>query len=198
VNKLRTLPGKMTKIWAVGDRAHALLADSVWPRLDCYRFRPQSMPFTPLVGQTLIDIEAASRARQFVEVYVFHNQPEIRTLRKPLQAACCRSMILGKTRLASLPWPTKSLPEVIEGAHFCASCFSFEDTSLFCSFKRAPNLLPVKTPAVWRRCQRRKDIEEHSGDLNRTLHRVRQESIDEELFDVVSGFEALTGRGAPA
>jgi F-type H+-transporting ATPase subunit gamma len=29
-------------------------------------------------------------------------------------------------------------------------------------------------------------------DLNRTFRRVRQESIDEELFDVISGFEALT------
>ena len=28
-------------------------------------------------------------------------------------------------------------------------------------------------------------------DLNRTFHRLRQETIDEELFDVVSGFEAL-------
>ena len=43
-----------------------------------------------------------------------------------------------------------------------------------------------------------KNIEDILEDLNRTLHRVRQESIDEELFDVVSGFEALTGRGRPA
>ena len=28
--------------------------------------------------------------------------------------------------------------------------------------------------------------------LNRTFRRVRQESIDEELFDVISSFEALT------
>ena len=40
-----------------------------------------------------------------------------------------------------------------------------------------------------------KNIEEILEDLNRTFRRVRQESIDEELFDVVSGFEALTVRG---
>ena len=39
-------------------------------------------------------------------------------------------------------------------------------------------------------------IEYISEKLNRTLHRIRQESIDEELFDVVSGFEALTAREA--
>jgi F-type H+-transporting ATPase subunit gamma len=38
-----------------------------------------------------------------------------------------------------------------------------------------------------------KNIDELLEDLNRTFHRLRQSSIDEELFDVVSGFEALTG-----
>jgi F-type H+-transporting ATPase subunit gamma len=37
-----------------------------------------------------------------------------------------------------------------------------------------------------------KNIEDILEDLNRTFRRVRQESIDEELFDVISGFEALT------
>ena len=36
-----------------------------------------------------------------------------------------------------------------------------------------------------------KNIDEMLVDLNRTFHRMRQESIDEELFDVISGFEAL-------
>jgi F-type H+-transporting ATPase subunit gamma len=37
-----------------------------------------------------------------------------------------------------------------------------------------------------------KNIGELLEDLNRTFHRLRQNSIDEELFDVVSGFEALS------
>ena len=38
-----------------------------------------------------------------------------------------------------------------------------------------------------------KNIDELLEDLNRTFHRLRQSGIDEELFDVVSGFEALAG-----
>jgi len=38
-----------------------------------------------------------------------------------------------------------------------------------------------------------KNIDELLDDLNGTFHRVRQSAIDEELFDVISGFEALTG-----
>ena len=38
-----------------------------------------------------------------------------------------------------------------------------------------------------------KNIDELLENLNRTFHRLRQSGIDEELFDVVSGFEALSG-----
>ena len=36
-----------------------------------------------------------------------------------------------------------------------------------------------------------KNINESLEDLNRTFHRLRQSGIDEELFDVISGFEVL-------
>ncbi len=36
-----------------------------------------------------------------------------------------------------------------------------------------------------------KNIDELRVDLNRTYHRLRQSGIDEELFEVVTGFEAL-------
>ena len=38
-----------------------------------------------------------------------------------------------------------------------------------------------------------KNIDDVLEDLNRTFHRLSQSSIDEELFDVISGFEALSG-----
>jgi hypothetical protein len=36
-----------------------------------------------------------------------------------------------------------------------------------------------------------KNIDELLEDLNRIFHRLRQSGIDAELFDVISGFEAL-------
>lgn len=42
-----------------------------------------------------------------------------------------------------------------------------------------------------------KNIDELLEDLNGTFHRLRQSGIDEELFDVISGFEALTGPRQP-
>jgi F-type H+-transporting ATPase subunit gamma len=36
-----------------------------------------------------------------------------------------------------------------------------------------------------------KNLDELLEGLNATFHRLRQSGIDEELFDVISGFEAL-------
>jgi F-type H+-transporting ATPase subunit gamma len=38
-----------------------------------------------------------------------------------------------------------------------------------------------------------KNIDELLGTLTSDFHRLRQSGIDEELFDVISGFEALVG-----
>jgi F-type H+-transporting ATPase subunit gamma len=40
-----------------------------------------------------------------------------------------------------------------------------------------------------------KNIDDLLETLTRSFHRLRQTSIDEELFDVISGFEALVGSG---
>jgi F-type H+-transporting ATPase subunit gamma len=42
-----------------------------------------------------------------------------------------------------------------------------------------------------------KNIDGILEELNLKLHRIRQESIDEELFDVISGYEALTAVRRP-
>jgi len=39
-----------------------------------------------------------------------------------------------------------------------------------------------------------KNIDELLEDLTRAFHRLRQGGIDEELFDVISGFGALGGK----
>jgi F-type H+-transporting ATPase subunit gamma len=36
-----------------------------------------------------------------------------------------------------------------------------------------------------------KNIDERLADLGRTFHRLRQSGIDEELFDVIAGYESL-------
>lgn len=55
----------------------------------------------------------------------------------------------------------------------------------------APSPSPASRLAAMQRAD--KNIDELLADLNGAFHRLPQSSIDEELFDVTSGFEALTG-----
>jgi F-type H+-transporting ATPase subunit gamma len=92
-----------------------------------------------------------------------------------------------------MAWPTKNLPEVIEGA--ASALQAFVRGYLFVLlFQACAESLASENASRLAAMQRaEKNIEEILEDLNRTFRRVRQESIDEELFDVISGFEALTG-----
>ncbi len=57
----------------------------------------------------------------------------------------------------------------------CAESLSSENASRLAAMQRAD-----------------KNIDELLEDLNGAFHRLRQSGIDEELFDVISGFEALS------
>ena len=57
----------------------------------------------------------------------------------------------------------------------CAESLSSENASRLVAMQRAD-----------------KNIDELLEDLNGAFHRLRQSGIDEELFDVISGFEALS------
>jgi len=96
--------------------------------------------------------------------------------------------------LAARPWPTGSLPEVLGGGSTTLRALIRE--YLFVSiFRACAESLASENASRLAAVQRAdKNINELREDLNRTFHRMRQSGIDEELFDVVSGFEALSGK----
>jgi F-type H+-transporting ATPase subunit gamma len=95
-------------------------------------------------------------------------------------------------KLAELPWPTRSLPQVMSGG--TATLRALIREYLFVSiFQACAESLESENASRLAAMQRAdKNIDELLEDLNRTFHRLRQDGIDEELFDVISGFEALS------
>ena len=194
VHELKTLPGKITKIWAVGDRAHALLADTGLAPVDLLSVPTSVNAITPLIGQILIEGEAALDQGDVGEVYVFHNHPKFGAVYEPVGERLVPLDHTWQNKLAAMAWPTKNLPEVIEGAKSALPAF-VRGYLFVLLFQACAESLASENASRLAAMQRaEKNIEDILEDLNRTFRRVRQESIDEELFDVISGFEALTGR----
>ncbi|WP_415838028.1 F0F1 ATP synthase subunit gamma, partial [Polaromonas hydrogenivorans] len=102
-----------------------------------------------------------------------------------------------RRELTAMAWPTRNLPEAINGAQAALPAFVRE--YLFVSlFRACAESLASENASRLAAMQRaEKNIEELLDDLNRSFHRLRQSGIDEELFDLVAGFEALAGADSP-
>ena len=187
---LRKLPGPKT-IWAVGERVCACLEEADLTITRRFAVPGSVCAITALMTEIQIEIETYTAHERYSQVHVFHNSPQTaghyaaagqRLL--PLDAA-------WRNRLTKIPWPNSQLAEVLGGA--TGSLTALVHEQLFIALYRAcaQSLASENASRLDAMQRAEKNIESVSDDLRRSLNRLRQGSIDEELFDVVAGFNAL-------
>jgi len=201
VKTLAALPAK-PEVWAVGERIHARLSDAGLPLVGLFTVPNSVKAITPLVGQILMESEtrrspsATLRTGQgeVTELHLFYNRPTSGAVYAPVSQRLLPLDENWRRKLAELPWPTGNLPEVMGGGTTTLRALIRE--YLFVSlFRACAESLASENASRLAAMQRAdKNIDELLEDLNRTFHRLRQSGIDEELFDVISGFEALSQR----
>jgi F-type H+-transporting ATPase subunit gamma len=191
VKTLAALPAK-SEVWAVGERVHARLADADLPLVGLFTVPNSVKAITPLVGQILVESETRHSQGEVTELYLFYNRPTSGAVYAPVSQRLLPLDDNWRRKLAGLPWPTRSLPEVMGGG--TATLQALIREYLFVSlFRACAESLASENASRLAAMQRAdKNIDELMEELNRTFHRLRQSGIDEELFDVISGFEALT------
>ena len=190
VKTLAALPAK-PEVWAVGERVHARLADAGLPPTGLFTVPNSVKAITPLVGQILVESETRHNQGEVTELHLFYNRPMSGAVYVPVSQRLLPLDENWRRNLAGLPWPTRSLPEVMGGG--TATLQALIREYLFVSlFRACAESLASENASRLAAMQRAdKNIDELLEDLNGTFHRLRQSGIDEELFDVVSGFEAL-------
>ena len=195
IKTLSALPGKH-EVWAVGERVHERLADAGLALRGLFPVPNSVKAITPLVGQILLGAEAREQHGEVAELHLFHNCPKSGAVYEPVNQRLLPLDEEWRRKLAAVPWPTGNLPEVMGGG--TATLRAFIRGYLFVSiFRACAESLASENASRLAAMQRAdKNIDELLEDLNRTFHRLRQNGIDEELFDVVSGFEALTPKGS--
>jgi len=191
IKTLSALPGK-PEVWAVGERVYARLADAGVPLIGLFAVPNSVQSITPLVGQIQIESEARRAKGEYSHLYIFHNRSKSRAVYEPVGQRLLPLDITWQEGLAKVPWPTKIRPEVMGGSigtlhplireylfisvfRACAESLASENASRLAAMERAD-----------------KNIDELLETLHGSFHRIRQAGIDEELFDVISGFEALS------
>jgi F-type H+-transporting ATPase subunit gamma len=189
--RLKPLPGEK-HVWAVGERVHARLTDAGLPPLGSFTVPTSVNAIAPLVGRILVAGDVSQGQGEIGPLYLFHNQPRAAAAYEPVMQQLLPLDAPWGLRLAHLSWPTKNLPEVVGGEESTLRALVRE--YLFVSlYKACAESLASENASRLAAMQRaEKNIDDLVGDLNQTFRRLRQSSIDEELFDVLSGYESLS------
>ena len=190
INTLGDLPGKKT-VWAVGERIHSRFAETDLLPVKNFTLPNSISAITPLIGQVLTEMESLCEKGKIAQVYLFHNRPQSGAIFTPVSQQLLPLDDAWRHNLAIVQWPTQNLPEVMNSGKRTLQALVHE--YLFVSlFRACAESLASENASRLAAMQRaEKNIDELKEELNRTFYRLRQSGIDEELFDVVSGFEAL-------
>ena len=190
IKTLAALPGK-PRVWAVGERVHARLADAGLAMTGLFAVPNSVKGIAPLVSKIQIESEGRRAEGEYARVYVFHQRPQSGSLCEPVSQRLLPLDAPWQRSLAKVRWPTGNLPQVVGGG--AATLRMLIREYLFISLFRAcaESLASENASRLAAMERAERNIDELSEELNRRFHRLRQSSIDEELFDVISGFEAL-------
>jgi F-type H+-transporting ATPase subunit gamma len=185
------IPGNKL-IWAVGERVSAQLQGSGMTLAGQFAVPGSVAAITPLVSQIQIASEARYPAGGDAEVYVFHNRPQSTALYEPVSQRLLPLDAQWRERLVKLAWPSANLPENLGVASVTLTALLRE--YLFISlYKACAESLASENGSRLVAMQRAEEnIKRLSVRLGQTFYRLRQSAIDEELFDVMAGFNALS------
>ena len=192
VETLRPLAGKK-RVYAVGERIQSHLSDAGLEVDRLYPVPNSVRAITPLAGQILLDTELFPDKGPAQTLYIFHHRPIAGAAYEPVSELLLPLDKKWKLGLEELRWPTKNLPQVIGTVE--RTMLSLVHEYLFVSlFRACAESLASENASRLAAMQRaEKNIDELLESLTRSFHRLRQDAIDEELFDLIAGFEALGG-----
>jgi F-type H+-transporting ATPase subunit gamma len=190
---LGALPGRL-QVWVVGERLHACLLQTGLPIAGVFALPSSVKGIAPLVGQIQLDSEGPAAGSELAHFYVLYQRPQTAMGYAPV---CQRLLPLDRQwqqDLAAIPWPSGVLPEILGDAEQTLRALIRE--YLFISlFRACAESLASENASRLAAMQRAdKNIEELLEQLHGRFNRLRQSSIDAELFEVISGYESLTPR----
>lgn len=182
------------RLWTVGERVQARLIDAGRPPVGSFPVPGSVQLITQLVAQILLKVQAPDSETASdppsATLMLFYNRPAavgfepVSQRLLPLDGSWRRGLV-------QQPWPTAQLPQVLGAGEQALRAFVREH--LFVSlFRACAESLASENASRLAAMQRAdRNIGELLTELGSEFHRLRQSGIDEELFDVIAGFDAL-------
>lgn len=193
--ELQIPPFRQPMIWAVGSRLGDSLRERGFRNITLFELPQAVDAIAGLIGALLQSLLDATPQVSDMDLRLFHHRPLSGARYVPVAQQLFPLGRAWKQSIAALAWPTNHRPEQIGGESFDAILREYLFVSLFRAC--AESLASENSSRLMAMQRAEKNINELSGTLTHRFHQLRQSSIDEELFDVVSGFEAFSRSSKP-
>jgi len=183
--------GETRSLWVVGERMQGRVRDAGFEVAGLFQTPTSVAGITPLICELLLAIERRSERDGLDEVHLFHNRPRQRATYDSVSERLFPLDAQWRRTIEATPWPTRALPEIIAGGPTTLDALIRE--FLFVSlFRACAESLAAENARRFAAMQgAEKNIDERMGSLTLDYNRQRQAAIDEELFDLIAGYEAL-------
>lgn len=179
------------EVWAVGERIHARLGDVGLAPSGLFSVPHSIQAITRLIGQILA-VLGTHPLTSGAELHLFYHRSLSGAGYEPVSQRLLPLDQTWQKDLARRPWPSKNRPEVMgdttETLQACVREYLFVSLFQAC----AESLASENASRLAAMVRAEKNIDELLENLNGNYRRLRQSGIDEELFDIVAGFESLT------
>ncbi len=188
------VPTSGVHLWVVGERAESRLIDAGFTVSQKFPVPSSVEAIAPLIGEILMQGETLHSQGRIDELHLFYNRPGSGSGYAPIDHRLLPLDANWLHGLMNVDWPTSKLAEVLGDAATTLRALTHE--FLFLSlFRACAESLASENASRLAAMQRAdKNIDDLLLHLRVSFHRLRQSGIDEELFDVVAGFEALSDR----
>ncbi|MBS1976439.1 MAG: F0F1 ATP synthase subunit gamma [Bacteroidetes bacterium] len=180
-----------TEVWTVGERLNDLFAESSWKAVRNFQVPGGVQSITGLIAELLHAIHDKEEETELADVQLWHNRPKSGAGYEQVHQHILPLNLEWMDQWKNKTWSSRQIPQVIgEDSHLLERIIR---EYIFVSLYRAcAESLASENESRLEAMQRAdRDIDNILTELNSTFHRLRQNTIDEELFDLIAGFEAL-------
>ncbi len=179
--------------WAVGEAVAARLEDAGLTPARRFSVPYSVHSITLLMSRLLWEMEQALASGRVSSIYLFYNRPRQGGIYGPVTLRFMPLDEIWLKGISTQPWESGKIPEAVFGPERTVP-YLVQEYLFVTLFRTCAESLAAENAGRLAAMQRaEKNIQELLENLNLAYHQLRQNSIDEELFDVLAGSEALNG-----
>lgn len=182
----------LPQIWAVGERVHSRIVDAGRKTAGLFLVPNSVKAISRLVGDILLSSERLTGGEELDELHLYFNKTTSNASYMPITTRLLPLDDSWRNNIAALPWPSNNIPHL--PGNRLRTLRALISEHLFISlFRACAESLASENAARLAAMERAdRNIDELLTTLRGDYHRLRQNAIDEELFDVIAGYEALS------